>query len=81
MSDMAPAGVGVAWKVVTTVPTTGFDISGKAVPGRNVTYQTSTGVTGTVFIPSTVTDTAAQKDMIGADAARATSLQNLTSSS
>lgn len=69
------------WRVVTTVPTTGFDPSGRAVPGRNVTYQLTNGTAGTVFIPGNVTDTAAIKAIIQEDADRAARLSTMTSDS
>ena len=68
-----------SWKVVTIVATTGFDASGKAVPGRNVTYALANGTTGTVFIPGNVTDPTAQKAIISADAQNTANLLGMTS--
>jgi hypothetical protein len=63
------------------VPTTGFDQSGRAVPGQNVTYQLGSGVSGTVFVPQTVTDPAAIKALIDDDATRTHTIATLTSES
>ena len=73
--------MGAQWRVVTTVPTTGFDPSGRAVPGRNVTYQLTNGTAGTVFIPGNVTDDTAIKAIIQEDADRAARLSTMTSDS
>ena len=73
--------MGASWRVVTTVPTTGFDPSGRAVPGRNVTYQLTNGTAGTVFIPGNVTDDTAIKAIIQEDADRAARLSTMTSDS
>lgn len=69
------------WRVVTTIPTTGFDAANRAVPGRNVTYQLPNGTAGTVFIPGSVTDQSSIKAIIQEDANRAAMLSTLTSES
>lgn len=80
MSDMA-GGQPLSWKVTSTVPYTEVAADGTVVKGHNVSYTTAGGVSGTVFVPATVTDLAQIRDMIAAHAAHLTSVNSLTSGS
>lgn len=54
-----------SWKVVATIPQTGFDVSGKAGAGTLVTYQIiPQGSTGQVFIPAASVTPAGVKAII-----------------
>lgn len=48
------AGMQVTWEVTNQSQTTKFDNAGNEIPGKNVTYKTSTGYEGTVFVPDSV---------------------------
>ena len=50
MSTPAP----VTYEVTSVAPDTDFSTAGTQIPGKRVTITTSTGYTGTVFIPSSV---------------------------
>lgn len=50
MSPANPAS-STGWKVVGQTETMGLDPLGKAVDGIRVTFQTTRGITGTVFVP------------------------------
>ena len=69
------------WKVISTVPITGFDASNRPTAGNQVTYQLTSGATGNVFVPGNITDPAAMKQIIQEDADRTATLSTLTSSS
>jgi hypothetical protein len=44
----------VTWEVTAVTPYTDFNAAGQSVPGKQLTISTSTGYTGTVFVPSSV---------------------------
>lgn len=50
-----PTGYGdpVTWSVTKVVPDTQFGPSGEVIPGKQVTFTTSSGYQGTAFIPNT----------------------------
>lgn len=41
----------VSWRVVSQVETVAPDALGRVVPGVQVTFETATGLTGSVFVP------------------------------
>ena len=44
----------VTYEVTSVAPDTDFSTAGSQIPGKRLTIVTSTGYTGTVFVPSTV---------------------------
>lgn len=70
MSDLAqsPFPAGISGRVVNVTDAKGQDPSGNWVPGRNVTYQLSTGHTGTVFVPLSTFGVESVSAAIAADA-------------
>lgn len=61
-------GMGIQVKVISITDATGPDPMGGFTKGRNVTYQLSTGHTGTVFIPLNSFNADAVKAAIANDA-------------
>ena len=79
MSDMvaSPFPAGVSGRVVSVTDTRGQDPSGNWVPGRNVTYQLSTGNTGTVFVPLSTFGVESVSAAIAADAQKLAAVASL----
>lgn len=70
---------GPSWRVIAVADGTGQDATGRFTTGRNVTYQLSTGPTGTVFIPSSAMTEETVAAAIQADAAVLHNIANLSS--
>lgn len=67
--------MGVAFKVVDVKETTGQDATGRFVPGKQVSYQLKSGLSGTIFVP----DAAFNEDAVRAAIQKAAAtLQNVS---
>jgi len=67
-----------AGKVITVVDGRGQDPSGTFVVGKQVTYQLSSGQTGTVFVPGAQVSADAIRAAVTADAAELAKALNIT---
>ena len=74
MSTPAP----VTWQITSVAPDTDFSAAGSQIPGKRLTITTSTGYTGTVFVPSTVlSDLARVQALIEDEVRKVTAVQAL----
>ena len=69
----------VTWKVTQVAPDVQFGPGGTQIPGKQLTISTSTGYTGTVFIPSSMLgDLAAVQATIEAEVRAVAAVQAIT---
>lgn len=69
----------VTYKVTQVAPDVQFGPGGNQIPGKQLTVSTSTGYTGTVFIPSSMlTDLAAVQATIEAEVRQVAAVQAIT---
>lgn len=69
----------VTWKVTAVAPETQFNSSATPLPGKRVSFTTSIGYDGAVFIPDTVFgDVNAWRPVIEAEVMRVAAAQALT---
>jgi hypothetical protein len=78
--SMQPPGqpVQATGKVISVVDGTGQDAQGNWAQGRRVTYQLSSGHTGTVFVPLAAFSAESVRAAIAADAQKLADVANLT---
>jgi hypothetical protein len=69
---------GPSGKIVTVVDGSGQDATGRYTTGKNVTYQLSSGPSGTVFIPNNSFNEDFVKAAVTADAARLHAVSQIT---
>lgn len=77
-NQLPPSNLGISVKVLNISDGQGPNPAGGFVKGRNVTYQLSTGHTGTVFIPMDSFNEDAVRAAIATDAANVARVANLT---
>jgi len=72
-------GNGVTWSVQNQSPETQFMTNGQTVTGKNVTFITSTGYVGTVFVDDlTYSKPDEVQKMIQSEVDKVTAVDNLT---
>jgi hypothetical protein len=72
-------GAGVAWRVINVQDGQGQDATGRYVNGKTVTFQLSTGHSGTVFVPGGQSDVATVRAMVQQEAANLAAITALSS--
>lgn len=65
MPDSPPVP-GTGWSVISQVTKISPNAAGALVPGMEITFQTSSGQTGTVFVPQVVYTVDKAREMIAA---------------
>lgn len=65
------------WRVTTQQEVTAQDTSGRYVPGVRVTFTTTDGIVGAVFIPESTYNTATVRDAINARVAQMRAIATL----
>lgn len=75
------SGEQISYEVTSVAPDTQFTAGNQTVPGKRVSYSTSSGYTGWVFVPDSVfADTAAVQRMIHAEVMIVYRAQQITGS-
>lgn len=77
-SGQQPNSTGTGWKVTGQTETTELGPGGKAERGKRLTWSSSDGLTGSVFVPDSLGDLESVKAQVSDAVARARSLQGLT---
>jgi hypothetical protein len=78
MSVISNSGQPVTWQVISQQEVTGQDGNGDYVQGVRVTFQLSTGTTGSVFIPDRLYNEQVVADRITMAAIRMANVDNLS---
>jgi hypothetical protein len=67
------------WRIISIMPGQGQDATGRYTSGKQVTYQLSTGQSGTLFVPDGQDTIEYVKAVVQAAADNLAALHNLTS--
>lgn len=67
------------WRIINVTPGSGAGNDGRFTNGKNVTYQLSTGQSGTIFVPDGSDTVEYVKAVVQAAADNLAALHNLTS--
>lgn len=72
-------GAPVTWEVTDVTQETKYGLNGTPIPGKNVTFKTSTGYQGTLFIPDSVfADVTAMRQAVDGEVRAVTAAQGLS---